>query len=306
MAHLLHELTDRMSVMLGVPVPTKAEMIMEHKRLTMIGDYERLQRSEAFYKKKKGVVRQKPQIPPTLVLKSASTDHYTPLDLETSMPASPHNHHDPASWWRVSGREPSLRQLAQQIEHIERLLSNMAHGRHSDADALGLRSADAVSHAGRGMQFPVNFTGGRPHPSSQGSQSSKKSASPSPQPRVLKSTVVDGFESLENFCSKSVHDSSDLTSSVSPPASYDQVLSSRHSASSGVEISQHRHPVRFGGGGGGGAGGGGRGRGGGGVDVSSRPSSSASGSRSAQYLLPAGVRQKSAPPRGSRNWVLPA
>ena len=36
-SHLLHELTERMSVMLGVPVPTHAELIMEHKRLTMIG-----------------------------------------------------------------------------------------------------------------------------------------------------------------------------------------------------------------------------------------------------------------------------
>ena len=101
--------------MLGVPVPTPAELIMEHKRLSMIGDLARIQRHEASFslatKKRKGVLRVKPQIPPTLVLKSASTDDYTPIDIETSLPSSPYNHHDQASSWRVQGREPSLRQV---------------------------------------------------------------------------------------------------------------------------------------------------------------------------------------------------
>ena len=101
--------------MLGVPVPTPAELIMEHKRLSMIGDLARIQRYQASFSlaknKRQGVLRVKPQIPPTLVLKSASTDDYTPIDIETSLPSSPYNHHDQASSWRVQGREPSLRQV---------------------------------------------------------------------------------------------------------------------------------------------------------------------------------------------------
>ena len=103
--------------MLGVPVPTPAELIMEHKRLSMIGDHARIQRCQASLyaslatKKRKGVLRFNSHIPPTLVLKSASTDDYTPIDIETSLPSSPYNHHDPASSWSVKGREPSLRQV---------------------------------------------------------------------------------------------------------------------------------------------------------------------------------------------------
>lgn len=87
----VEEITRRMSVMLGVPVPTMAEMIMENKRLTMIGDNERLHRLfhsdlDPHFKKKMGVLRKKPLVPPTIIPKH--TDHYVVQDFELNKPAS--------------------------------------------------------------------------------------------------------------------------------------------------------------------------------------------------------------------------
>jgi len=69
------EVEERLAVMLGVPVPTVAERVMEGKRLSMIGDQERqarINKSERRGKKKE--TRRDPIIGRTLVVKN--TDSY--------------------------------------------------------------------------------------------------------------------------------------------------------------------------------------------------------------------------------------
>lgn len=103
---------ERLSAMLGVPVPTQGERLMENKRLHTIGEVERMKRIGRAASKKKQSLRA-PVVGPSLVPKIADTYELRPEGAVVGEKGTEGQEASP------SGGVPTLESLLAQIEQVK-------------------------------------------------------------------------------------------------------------------------------------------------------------------------------------------